>query len=573
MFDLIIRGGKIVDGTGRPAYHGDVAVKDGRIAAVGNVDGTAEREIDAGGHVVCPGFVDVHTHYDAQVFWDPALSPSCFHGVTTVVGGNCGFSIAPLSPESGAYLLPMLARVEGIPVETLKEGVPWNWSSFGDYLGKLDGKVGLNIGFMAGHSAIRRLVMGERANGETASPADLDNMVAVLDRSLSEGALGLSSTRSSSHNDATGNPVPSRYATTEECVTLARVCGKHEGTSLEMLPSGGDLSQEEADLFINMSLAAGRTINWNAMTAAASPDWVAKRLALADRARASGAEVIALTTPMPATTQINMFSGFIFDSFDGWAPLFRMSVPDRIEAMRDRALRKELDRRGRSEATGFIRFMAEVENLTILDSAQPGVVGRTVGDIATERGVEPIDAMFDIAIADGLKTSFCPPKAGDDEVSWQRRKAMWTDPRTVVGASDAGAHLDMIDQFAFTTALLGEGMRLRKLISLEEAVRQLTQVPAGLLGLRERGVLREGWHADIVVFDPDTVAMGEVYSRNDLPGGQMRIYADAIGIDHVIVNGTPIVENGEHTGDLPGAVLRSGRDTATRVMPHLMSAE
>src|SRR5262245_38584127 len=211
MLDLKITGGTIVDGSGAERFRGDVGLKDGRIVAVGTVTEEAKETGDATGRVVAPGFIDVHTHYDAQVFWDPKLSPSCYHGVTTVIGGFCGFSIAPLTPEAASYIKPMLARVEGMPLETLERAVPWSWGSFGDFLGLIDGKVGLNAGFFAGHSAIRRIVMGERAVGEKATSADLEAMKALLGRSLAEGALGFSTSINATHNDGDGNPVPSRW--------------------------------------------------------------------------------------------------------------------------------------------------------------------------------------------------------------------------------------------------------------------------------------------------------------------------------------------------------------------------
>ncbi|MCG8493841.1 MAG: amidohydrolase family protein [Sneathiellales bacterium] len=265
MLDLKIINAQIVDGTGAPAYRGEIGVKDGRIAAVGNVSEEAAEILDAEGRVVSPGFIDVHTHYDAQVFWDPKISPSCYHGVTTILGGFCGFSIAPLSKDAAPYLLNMLSRVEGMPVTSLKEGVPWDWESFGDYLSRLDGKAGVNMGFHAGHSAIRRVVMGERAVGEKATEEELSAMCALLKQSLEEGALGFSSTVSTTHNDADGMPVPSRHASNEELIALAGVCKDHEGTFLEFLPGVGYFSDETIQLMTDLTVAAQRPLNWNMM--------------------------------------------------------------------------------------------------------------------------------------------------------------------------------------------------------------------------------------------------------------------------------------------------------------------
>jgi N-acyl-D-aspartate/D-glutamate deacylase len=566
MLDLVIQNARILDGTGAPERSGAIGIEGGRIRAIGKVDDRARETLDAAGCVVSPGFVDVHTHYDAQVFWDPAVSPSCFHGVTTIWGGHCGFSIAPLSPEAAPYLLTMLARVEGMPVNSLEAGVPWDWRSFGDYLGKLDGRLGVNAGFMAGHSAIRRVVMGARAVGHAATAEELDRMKRLLAQSLAEGALGFSSTVSPTHNDADGNPVPSRHATREELVALARVCRDYEGTSLEFLPAVGRFSDDIKELMSDLSTAAARPLNWNAINAG-DPETVANQLSASDLARRNGGDVRALTIPQPITLRLNLFAGFVFDALNGWDGLFRMSVAERMRVLADPAARRRLDDSARS--AGPLRGLANWAALTVHAVADPKhkrFEGRTVGEIAAEQGKAPIDAMLDLAIAEGLRTSFMPPVIGGDSALWQARGRLWADDRTVIGASDAGAHLDMIDTFAFSTQVLGNGVREHHVISLEDAVHQLTQVPAELMGLRERGVLREGWHADLVVFDPATVASGPVHMRPDLPCNEPRIYADAHGVHHVFVNGVAIVRDGRHTGALPGIALRSGRDTYTPAM-------
>lgn len=573
MLDLRINGGTVVDGTGGPRRRADVGIKGGRIVAIGEISEEAAETIDAAGKVVGPGFVDVHTHYDAQVFWDPTLSPSCYHGVTTVFGGFCGFSIAPLAPGAGEYLMPMLARVEGMPIESLEAGVPWDWSSFGSYLDKLEGRLAVNAGFMAGHSAIRRAVMGERAVGHEATAGELEQMKQLLGESIEQGAMGFSSTVSPTHNDADGNPVPSRHASREELLALAAVCAGYDGTAVELLP-GIDFTQETVDLLTDFSLAAQRPVNWNALAVGSNAphelERTAQQLAASDYARGKGAEVIALTVPQAMTIRVNLHSGFVFDALPGWDEMFRLPVAERIEKLGDPAYRRWLNERATSEEAGIMAFLAQWGNMRIVETfadENEGHAGKTVGEIAQAQGKEPFDAMLDIAIADGLKTSFMPFTGGEDRDTYAVRAGFWRDDRTVIGASDAGAHLDMIDTFAFSTKVLQKGVREFGLITLEEAVHQLTEAPAKLMGLAERGVLREGFHADIVVFDPATVACGPAYTRFDLPAGAGRLYADAEGVAHVIVNGEVIIRDGGYTGATPGTVLHSGRDTYTVPIP------
>ena len=566
MNDVKIINAHIVDGSGSPAYTGELSIRNGRIAEVGTSVKGAALTIDAEGLVLTPGFIDVHTHYDAQVFWDNTLSPSCYHGVTTVFGGNCGFSIAPLSPEAAPYLMHMLARVEGMPVSSLEAGVPWNWQSFDDYLQRLDGKLGVNAGFMAGHSAIRRVVMGERAVGHQATVDELEQMKRLLARCLEEGAMGFSSTIAITHNDADGKPVPSRHATHEELIELAAVCKDHEGTSLEFLPAQGMFSDDVINLMIELSNAAERPLNWNVL-AAGNQQMMANHLSASDRAIAVGADVRALTRAQPMTLRINLYAGFVFDALEGWGPLFELSVDDRLDRLKDPAVRRQLDASAKS--AGPFTSLANWGNLTVhatMLEKNKSFEGRTVQDIAKELGKDPFDAMLDLAVEEGLRTSFMPMTGDHDPALWPIRGELWQDDRTVIGGSDAGAHLDMIDTFAFSTAVLAQGVREQSVIGLEGAVHQLTQVPAEMLGLKERGLLREGWYADLVIFDPDTVGASDFYMRRDLPADEPRIYADAIGIRDVFVNGVQIINCGEHTGALPGFALRSGRDTTTPAM-------
>ena len=571
MLDCVITGGTVVDGTGRPGRRADVGIRDGLLVAVGTVDEPARRTIDAEGLVVAPGFVDIHTHYDAQLFWDPYATPSCLHGVTTVIGGNCGFTIAPLAPETADYVMRMLARVEGMPLESLAGGLAWDWTSFADWLDRLDGTLGVNAGFLAGHSTIRRAVMGEAAVGTKASDDDVAQMARLLHDAMDAGALGFSSSLAPTHNDGDGSPVPSRAATDDELVSLAGTVRDHAGTTLEFIPGIGAFTEREMELMTAMSLAGRRPLNWNVLVVDSSrPEHYRGQLAAGDHATARGARVIALTVPDLMKIRLSFASGMVLDAVPGWAETFALPMEARKKALDDPAERRRLRELTEAPGAAALSRLLRWERMTVNDVGDPTLgqlVGRTIGDIAAERGREPFDAMLDVVVADDLRTGLIPPAPGDDDESWRLRAEVWRDPRAVIGASDAGAHLDMSYTFSYFTALLGESVRERGVVGLEDAVHFVTDQPARLYGLRERGRLAEGWHADVTVFDPDRVGRDPARMRHDLPGGAGRLFQEARGVEHVLVNGVEIVARGELTSDRPGTLLRSGRDTETVAIP------
>lgn len=569
MLDLVIRGGAIVDGTGSPGFSGDVGIEGGRIVGIGEVADASRREIDATGRVVCPGFVDPHTHYDAQLFWDPTASPSNLHGVTTVIGGNCGFTLAPLNPGDAPYLQRMMAKVEGMPLTALETGLDWSWRTFADYLARLDGTIGVNAGFLVGHCAIRRAVMGADATGNEAAPDQLEAMKTLLAEGIAAGGLGFSTSLSYTHNDGDGAPVASRFASNDEVVALCSVVSEHEGTTLEYVTDGcmQGFTDEELDLMVAMSRAARRPLNWNVLTIdSADPDRYREQLSASVRAAEHGARVVALTMPVLVGMNMSFLNYCALNMLPDWGEVLGLPVTERMARLSEPQTRAHLAERAASPDAGVFSRLTGWGGYRIGDtfsSANEGLTGRTVAEIAAERGTETFDTLVAIALADELRTVLWPAPTDDDDESWQLRAEAWQSEHTLLGGSDAGAHLDRMCGAPYTTAFLGDCLRGRQLAALETAIHLLTDAPARLFGLRERGRIEQGWRADLVVFDPDTIDSGAMRMVDDLPGGSTRLFADSLGVDHVLVNGEPIVSDGRATGARPGTLLRSGRDTDT----------
>jgi N-acyl-D-aspartate/D-glutamate deacylase len=547
----------------------DVVIDGARVVTIGPDAGTgADEVVDAGGMLVAPGFVDLHTHYDAQLFWDPNASPSPLHGVTSVMGGNCGFSLAPTAPEHVAYLTRMMARVEGMPLAALEHGLSWDWATFGEWLSRLDGRVAVNAGFLVGHSTLRRLVMGDRAVGGEPTEADLGAMEAALHAALHDGALGFSTSQVHTHNDGDGAPVPSRAATRAELERLASAVRSHEGTTVEMIVAGclNGFTDDDIDLLSTISLLADRPLNWNVLgVSAMNPAGAWSQLEASTAAAARGATLVALTLPHTMALRLSFEHGAILDGLPGWREVFALPVPERMVALSDPTTRRRLDAGAQSDEAGILRHLAVWDRLVLEETftaATAPLQGRTVGSVADERGVSAFDALLDVVVADGLRTGLRPP-IPESEADWSLRAEVWNDPRAIVGGSDAGAHLDTMCGAVYSTSMLGDGVRARGLMTWEEAIHQLTAIPARLYGLRDRGQLTVGAFADVVVFDPQSIGHGPVRTRDDLPGGASRLYAAAQGVAHVFVNGTEIVRGDAFTGARPGRVLRAGRDTYT----------
>jgi N-acyl-D-aspartate/D-glutamate deacylase len=560
VLDLLLQGATVVDGTGAASYVADIAIRDGRIVAIGSLDEDATRTIDCTGKVVCPGFVDLHTHYDAQLLWDPTASPSPLHGVTTVLAGNCGFSIAPLGPDHVDYVKRMMAVVEGMPMEALAGD--WDWTTFGEYLAKLDGNVAVNAGFLVGHSTLRRHVMGDAATSEPATPEQLAEMIRVVEQSVEQGALGFSSSLGEGHTDGDGNPVPSRAASFEEFVALAGAVRDHEGTTLEFIPTVGPIPEDRMQLMADMSVAADRPMNWNLLGSLASEEIFEQQLQASDIAADKGGHVVALTLP----DMMRMRASNVLPNLPGWRPVLELDREGRRAAVADPEQRAVL-RAGAEQVAE--KAMGVLANFDLMEVADPDSawVGMSLADIAAAQGTTVIDVLLDVVLVDKLALYMVlpslTPTLGRSEEGWARRVSVWKDERVMLGGSDAGAHLDLMCHANYPTVVLSEVVRDRGLLSIEEAVEMMTDRPARHYGLRDRGRVAEGWIADLVVFDPATVASKPSEVRTDLPGGGERLYAEAVGVEHVIVSGVEVVVGGADTGARPGVTLRSGRDTET----------
>lgn len=570
MLDCLIKSAMVIDGTGTPARRADVGIRAGLIAALGNVEESAARVIDADGLMLTPGFVDPHTHYDAQLFWDPSASPSNLHGVTSVIGGNCGFTLAPLEPHDADYLRRMMAQVEGMPLETLEAGLPWDWRTFGEYLSRLDGRIGVNAGFMVGHSAIRRFAMGADAVGHKASPEQVNSMIATLHEALDAGGLGFSTSLSFTHMDGEGQPVPSRWCDREsELLPLIRTLREHEGTSIELITDGcvSRFTDDEVALMTRMSLEAQRPLNWNVLSISARErERYEHQLSASKRGAAEGARIVALTMPISAAQTMSFLSYCALQLIPGWKDILRLPVRDRIEALRKSETRTWMMQQVERPETGTLRRLAEWDGYTIGDTfadSNRGLKGRKVAEIARERGQSSTDCLFDIVIADELRTILWPGGTDDSDDSWALRARAWQDPHVLIGGSDAGAHLDRMCGSCYPTQFLADCLRGRRLVPVERAVQLMTQAPARLFGLRRRGEVRIGNWADLTLFDPASVDAGAVHRADDLPGGSWRLTAEARGVERVFVNGVEIVSRGVPSGALPGTVLKSGRDTET----------
>jgi N-acyl-D-aspartate/D-glutamate deacylase len=552
--DIVIRGGTLVDGTGAPGRRADVAVVDGHIAAVG--EGLrGQRELNASGQVVAPGFIDIHTHYDAQVFWDPWLTPSAFHGVTSVVAGNCGFSIAPIRSELTALLARTLQHVEDMSFDTLSVGVPWDeFETFAQYLDAVEHRgTSLNFGCYVGHTAVRLFVMGEDAYERAATPEELAGMQEVVAQSMAAGAMGFASSASPTHNGDGGRPVPSRVADLDELRALL-VPVHDAGRGVVALLPGGVIPNRE---LFSLQRDVGRPITWTALLTVKDYPYHEKVVAENDAARQEGVEVWPQVSCRPLVFQMNLSEPFTLNIRPSFSKLMGLNHDDRKAAYRDPVWRstawEEL-----SGAGGGLPFNWAAVSVAESPS-HPELADREVVELAEERGCTPLDMVLDISLDDDLKARFWSVLANNDPDA-----IAWLLPRdnVLLGLADSVAHVSQLCDACFATDLLGNWVRDREVMPLERAIYKLTAEPAGVYGLSNRGTVEPGKAADLCVFDPNTVSPGPLRRVYDFPAHGERLTADSPeGMTHVLVNGTPIRVDGEPAVEgldaRPGMTLRT----------------
>jgi N-acyl-D-aspartate/D-glutamate deacylase len=557
-FDLKITGGTIVDGTGKPGFVGDVGIKDGRVVALGKADGPAGTTIDAAGKVVSPGFVDVHTHYDAQILWDRMLSISPWHGVTTTVIGNCGFGVAPTHAAHRKMIMQTLEKVEGMSLEALEAGLgtAWPFETFPQYLDTLEKRgSAINIAALFGHTPLRLYVMGEESTERAATPDEIAKMKTLVREAMDAGAIGFGTSVSVSHNGYAGKPVPSRQATVEEMDALVSVMGELK-RGLMQITIGRDFSTRH---MAEVSRKYGVPVTWTALLSHLyGPGGHRKQLDLAAEQRKSGAVVIPQVSCRPLNFEFTFAEPFIFDVMKFMIELSQADAKapgTRRRAYADPAWREKL----RSEVTPLFRNWWD-RIVIAWSPSHRELEEQPLATAAAKLGKDPVDLALDIALADDLQTRFRMAVMNFDE---KEVAELITDPNTIIALSDAGAHASQLCDACYSTHLLAHWVRERGTFTIEQAVHNLTQRPAETFGITDRGVLAEGRPADVVVFDPKTVGPGPLKRVHDLPAGADRLVSEAHGIAAVIVNGRIIRRDGKDAvaanDKLPGRVLRNGR--------------
>ncbi len=556
-YDIVIKGGTIVDGTGDPRFDADLAVIGGKIGEIGSVSADANEIIDARGLVVAPGFVDPHTHYDAQICWDPLITSSSWHGITSVVMGNCGVGIAPCKPAVREVAAWDLVNVEAIPFDVLRQGITWEWESFPQFMDAAARRgCGINLGFLAPLTPFRHFVMGEESMERAATPEETAQIAGLLREAVGTGALGFSTTILAQHIGYKGRPLACRNASRGELQAYARVLRELGRGAIEisLTRAPGILAEDEYEFLDMLLSASGRPVTWLALLGRDDdPEACLKSLDKAEPLVRRGG--MPQVTCRPLIVQINLREPFIMAAMKTWNPVFNQSPEEQKKFYRDPAFRDGF--RDELKRPGI--FSGRWERMEIKEVANPAMrvlEGRTVAEVARERGRDGLDTFLDLALEDDLRMEFSYPVFNADEA---RIPELLRDRRTMIGLSDGGAHVDMLIDAGYTTYLLGTWVRERQALTLEHAIKRITSEPADFFGMRRRGRLKPGLAADVAIFDPKTVGSAlRGTMRNDLPGGGRRLVMEARGMYCTIVNGQVLYREGKATGARPGAVLRCG---------------
>jgi N-acyl-D-aspartate/D-glutamate deacylase len=561
-YDLVIKNGVVIDGSGLPRYRADVGVRHGKIVTIGRIRERAREVLDADGHVVAPGFVDGHTHMDAQVFWDPLGTSSCYHGITTVVMGNCGFTLAPCAAKDKQMVVRNLQRAEDIPPAAMEAGIRWSWTTYPEFLDALEAlPKGINYAGYVGHSAVRTYVMGERAFDQPATEDDLQAMERQVRDALRAGAMGFTTSRSPSHETPDGRPVASRVAPWDEVRRLVGVMGELNAGLLEIAGEGVDRAAGDPGVrdwhvrLRDLAVESGRPITFGVFSRRGVPGVWKQYLDLLDETAAAGGRMFAQAHSRSLSALLSFKTQMPFDRLPVWTELRALPIGEQRRKLRDPELRRRLvetsgERDGR-KALGTEARPADYDWLFVFDTVEGP--HRSVAEVARERNQHPAQTMIELALEKDLDLFFLQPVANEDQ---DIALEIMRHPRTVTTFSDSGAHVSQLMDSSLQTHLLYHWVRTRQAFTLEQAVRMLTLVPATCWGFHDRGLIREGMAADFVVFDPDTIMAEMPEVVDDLPSGARRLVQRTRGIAATVVNGEILLRDGKHTGALPGQLLR-----------------
>jgi N-acyl-D-aspartate/D-glutamate deacylase len=556
MADLVIRGGTVVDGSGAPGRRADVAIADGRIREVGEIRPRGAREIDAGGLVVAPGFIDVHTHYDAQYTWDPYATSSIWHGVTTTVIGNCGFAIAPCRPADRDLIMRTLVKVEGMSLAAMRAGITWGFETFPQYLDHLErGNPSLNVAALLGHSTIRQWVLGGDSQHRVATAEEVEAMCGLVREAMAAGAIGLGSSTAEAHVGEGGLPVASRLAEKSEFLALTRAMGE-SGRGLFQITIGPKTTLEDLR---DIWRTSGRPAIWAAFFQRDDrPEYVPERLAQTEAFHREGVEVRPQISCRPLTMDFTMRNPYPFEGMPAWQHVMTRPESEWLAVYGDPGFRAAL--KADLDARRLAVFRGRWDLVQVLRVSRPehqALVGTSLADLARRGGQHPVDAWLDLVVADGLDVEFLAGLLNTDE---RVVGDLIVHPLTLITLSDAGAHLSLMCDAGYSSTLLGKWVRGLGRLSLEAAVKRLTDDPARAYRIPERGRLAPGYWADVAIFDAATVDALPAEWVRDLPGGEPRFVSRARGVEWSLVNGEPVLERGRvverPAGRRPGRVLR-----------------